>query len=244
MAAIITVNNRALELLPDGRLADLADWNEDVAQSLAAKEDITLTDEHWEVISLLRIYYAEFHVSPIRKLLKRTITERLGAEKADDSYLAKLFPQNVLIQGTRIAGVPVPMLDAELDQDYYTAKSRSRDRVGLNNIEFEGKIYYTFPSGNLAHAEDWSEALAVHLAKQQDLELTAEHWEVLNFMRGFYFKYGIAPMVKLLKKHLSETLGNDKANNDYLYRLFPNGPARQGSIIAGLPEPQGCIDPE
>lgn len=242
--AAITVNNRALELLPDGRLADLADWNEDVAQSLAEKEGITLTDEHWEIISILRIYYAEYHVSPIRKLLKKTIVERLGPEKADDSYLAKLFPQNVLIQGTRIAGVPVPMLDAELDQDYYTAKTHSRDRVGLNSFEFEGKVYYTFPSGNLAHAEDWTESLAVYLAERQNLSLTAEHWEVINFLRGFYFKYGIAPMVKLLKKHLAETFGSEKANNSYLYSLFPNGPSRQGSIIAGLPEPQGCIDPE
>jgi tRNA 2-thiouridine synthesizing protein E len=49
-------------------------------------------------------------------------------------------------------------------------------------------------------------------------------------------------MVKLLIKHMAEEHGKDSANEEKLYKLFPGGPSRQGSRIAGLPEPQGCID--
>jgi tRNA 2-thiouridine synthesizing protein E len=61
-------------------------------------------------------------------------------------------------------------------------------------------------------------------------------------MRQFYFKYGITPMVRLLMKNMRDELGASKGSNEYLYKLFPGGPSRQGSRIAGLPEPQGCID--
>jgi len=49
-------------------------------------------------------------------------------------------------------------------------------------------------------------------------------------------------MVKILIKYMSEELGSDMANKEHMYELFPGGPAKQGSRIAGLPSPQGCID--
>ena len=72
--------------------------------------------------------------------------------------------------------------------------------------------------------------------------MTDEHWNVLNFLRGFYFQYGVAPMVKILIKHMSDEFGKENVNRDRMYELFPRGPAKQGSRIAGLPSPQGCID--
>jgi tRNA 2-thiouridine synthesizing protein E len=51
-------------------------------------------------------------------------------------------------------------------------------------------------------------------------------------------------MVKILMKYMAEDIGPEHASKEYLYRLFPKGPSRQGSRIAGLPEPQGCLDPD
>ncbi len=51
-------------------------------------------------------------------------------------------------------------------------------------------------------------------------------------------------MVKILMKYMAEDIGPERASREHLYQLFPKGPARQGSRIAGLPEPQGCIDPD
>lgn len=111
-----------------------------------------------------------------------------------------------------------------------------------NRVAFEGKLYALTPTGNLLEPADWSERLAAHMAGQEGIVLTDAHWEVIYFLRGFYFEFGITPMMKILIKHLRVELGEHKAGSDYLYRLFPAGPARQGSRLAGLPEPIGRID--
>ena len=74
------------ELLSDGRLADLDSWNEDVANQLAAKDGIKLGEDHWQVINAMRDYYHEFNVSPVKKLLKRSLKERSkSADRGSDA---------------------------------------------------------------------------------------------------------------------------------------------------------------
>ncbi len=87
-----------------------------------------------------------------------------------------------------------------------------------------------------------AKTVAYFMARQEGIELSENHWEVINFLFEFYFTYGISPMVEIIMKHLEEDFGKECANKEYLHNLFPKGPARQGSRIAGLPEPQGCID--
>ena len=138
------------------------------------------------------------------------------------------------------------MLDAERDQSFYTT-SRVPDPGAVNHFvdefEFEGERIKVFSRGNLVHPEQWNERLAEFMAAKENLELSREHWEVLRFLRQFYFQYGISPMKRLLMKHMEGQFGPEKSSEEYLYHLFPEGPSRQGSRIAGLPEPQGCIDP-
>ncbi|MDH5765510.1 MAG: TusE/DsrC/DsvC family sulfur relay protein [Gammaproteobacteria bacterium] len=96
--------------------------------------------------------------------------------------------------------------------------------------------------GNLIERYAWSEAMAEFLAGKEGIALTDDHWEVINFIRGFYNEYLISPMIKLMIRHMQETMSDEKSNKDYLYQLFPEGPAKQGARIAGLPHPVGCID--
>jgi tRNA 2-thiouridine synthesizing protein E len=42
-------------------------------------------------------------------------------------------------------------------------------------------------------------------------------------------------------KTIGERFGPGKAKSAYLYRLFPEGPARQACKYAGLPKPTGCV---
>ncbi len=99
-----------LELLPNGRLTDIRQWTPEVAESIAEYEGLTLNPEHWAIIELMRDFYARYNISPVARLLKKNIKRQLGAEFANDEYLDSLFPNNVMIQGTRIAGLPVPLL--------------------------------------------------------------------------------------------------------------------------------------
>jgi tRNA 2-thiouridine synthesizing protein E len=71
--------------------------------------------------------------------------------------------------------------------------------------------------------------------------MTPEHWEVVNFLRGYYNEYQIAPAIRVLVKQMKVAFGPEKGNNKYLYELFPYGPAKQACKIAGLPKPTGCI---
>lgn len=233
----------------DGRLKNLGEWTENTAKTLAEKDGIVLTPAHWEIIGLMREYYQSFNISPIKKLLKKMIQERYGADKTSDSYLAGLFPNGVLAQGSKIAGLPEPMLDAEIESHHYVATKKHTPAAPApavayytGEVEFQGKRYKLHEKGNLVNPDEWSEALANFMAKKEGITLTPDHWEVLNYLRRFYFKYGIMPMVRLLMKHMREDFGAAKSSHDYLYQLFPGGPSRQGSRIAGLPEPQGCID--
>jgi tRNA 2-thiouridine synthesizing protein E len=87
----------------------------------------------------------------------------------------------------------------------------------------------------------WSEELAVLIAKDEDIEMNGEQWEVVNFLREYYDEYQIAPAIRVLVKAVRKRLGEDKGTNKYLYELFPYGPAKQACKIAGLPKPTGCI---
>ena len=108
-------------------------------------------------------------------------------------------------------------------------------------FELNGKTYETDEEGYLVNLGDWSEDVAGFLAQQEKIDMTGNHWEVVNFLREYYSDYQIAPAVRVLTKAIGKKLGADKGNSKYLYELFPYGPAKQACKIAGLPKPTGCI---
>ena len=95
--------------------------------------------------------------------------------------------------------------------------------------------------GFLLKIADWSEEIALEMAAEDDIELSSEHWEVINFLREYFEEYEFAPAVRILTKAIAKKLCNDKGNSRYLYSLFPYGPAKQGCRFAGLPKPTGCV---
>ena len=108
-------------------------------------------------------------------------------------------------------------------------------------LEVNGKSIETDEEGYLVDLNDWSEDAAKLLAVEEKVDMTAEHWEVINFLREYYNEYQIAPAIRVLTKAVAKKLGPDKGNNKYLYELFPYGPAKQACKIAGLPKPTGCV---
>ena len=108
-------------------------------------------------------------------------------------------------------------------------------------IEFNGQKIETDHQGYLKVVSDWSPELALIIAKEEEIELTDAHWEVINFVRDFYLEYNTSPAIRMLVKAMAKALGEDKGNSLYLYKLFPKGPAKQATKIAGLPKPARCI---
>jgi tRNA 2-thiouridine synthesizing protein E len=109
------------------------------------------------------------------------------------------------------------------------------------SFEYNGRNYETDEEGYLQNLSDWSEEVASHMAEQENIHMTENHWEVVNFLRNYYTEYQIAPAIRVLTKAIGKKLGPDKGNSKYLYQLFPYGPAKQACKFAGLPKPTGCI---
>jgi len=98
----------------------------------------------------------------------------------------------------------------------------------------EGQVL-TDSEGYLVDPADWSEAFARALAAVEGLALTAEHWEVIRFLRASYARQGTQATVRDMIAHFRATWGQERGSNRYLHRLFPRGgPQKQGNRLAGL----------
>ena len=104
----IEVNGKVYETDEEGYLANLNDWNPEVATAMAKDEDVELNDSHWEVINFLREYYEEYQIAPAVRVLTKAIGKRLGPEKGNSKYLYELFPYGPGKQACKYAGLPKP----------------------------------------------------------------------------------------------------------------------------------------
>ncbi|MGO3345284.1 MAG: TusE/DsrC/DsvC family sulfur relay protein [Marinomonas sp.] len=92
----------------EGYLLNLTDWTPELAEILAKKESLELTEMHWEIIHLLRRFYQKFEVSPAMRPLVKAVTKELGTTKGRSIYLMKLFPGSPPKLAAKIAGLPKP----------------------------------------------------------------------------------------------------------------------------------------
>jgi len=56
-------------------------------------------------------------------------------------------------------------------------------------------------------------------------------------LRNYYDEFAMVPSLKVLIKTIQDQYGVGHADRRRLYKLFPKGPSKQGSRIAGVPEP-------
>ncbi|MGV3346056.1 TusE/DsrC/DsvC family sulfur relay protein [Enterobacteriaceae bacterium LUAb1] len=106
---------------------------------------------------------------------------------------------------------------------------------------FNGKEIVRDAQGYLKQMNDWNEALALLLAAEDNITMTEAHWEIVFFVRDFYQEFNTSPAIRMLVKAMKQKYGEEKGNSRYLFRLFPEGPAKQATKIAGLPKPAKCL---
>jgi len=100
---------------------------------------------------------------------------------------------------------------------------------------YDGVTVELNDEGFFEHPDQWTEEMAVELARAEGIEpLTEQHWKVIRFMRSEYFAKGTGPTVRALGKTSGVSVKE-------LYELFPKGPAKVAAKIAGIPKPRGCI---
>ena len=104
----LRIDGRDIALDKDGYLIDLADWDSNVANALAAQENISLSPAHWEIITLLQEFYRDFELSPAMRAFVKYTEKKLGPEKGRSIYLLQLFPPSPAKVASKIAGLPRP----------------------------------------------------------------------------------------------------------------------------------------
>lgn len=96
--------------------------------------------------------------------------------------------------------------------------------------------------GFLENAADWAPETAIAIARESNIELSDNHWEIIDLLRLFYKEHEVSPPSnRLFVKAVKEQLGEDKGNSIYLMQLFPGTPAKTACRIAGLPRPTNCL---
>ena len=97
-----------IETDAEGYLKDLSQWSREVAVALAGDAGLTLGDDHWRLIGVVRDFYRETGVSPAMRPLVKLARERLGAEFGSSIALMQLFPGNPAKVVARVGGLPRP----------------------------------------------------------------------------------------------------------------------------------------
>ena len=87
--------------------------------------------------------------------------------------------------------------------------------------------------GYLANADEWNKEIAAELAKEDGIELTEKHYEVLDYLRNENEAGAGLTIRKVGKSGIVDIKG--------LYQLFPGGPLKLSSKYAGIPKPTSCV---
>lgn len=72
-------------------------------------------------------------------------------------------------------------------------------------------------------------------------DISHDQTMVANFIQHFYQQYNTYPNMRVLIRHLEKIWHPSKANSLYLYQIFPEGPIKEASLLAGLPPPRKCL---
>jgi tRNA 2-thiouridine synthesizing protein E len=106
--SMLEVEGGEIALDKDGYLVRLDDWSEAVAMALAERDGLALQAAHWEILYLLRAFYAEYQLSPATRPLIKYAALKLGPEKGNSLCLNHLFKGTPAKLAAKLAGLPKP----------------------------------------------------------------------------------------------------------------------------------------
>lgn len=106
----LAVGDRIVHLDELGFLVDPSEWDNAVAEALASRQNVELTEDHWKVIGFMRAFLAEHGIAPDARFVMRYLDERAAARgKTGRDLLFELFPYGYVGQACRIAGMRQPL---------------------------------------------------------------------------------------------------------------------------------------
>ena len=98
---------------------------------------------------------------------------------------------------------------------------------------YAGKTVEVNEEGYLLNVADWSKEIALEMAKENSIELTDKHFEVIEFLRKRTSCRASLTIRKVGNSGIVDIKG--------LYQLFPAATLKFSSKYAGIPKPASCI---
>ncbi len=87
--------------------------------------------------------------------------------------------------------------------------------------------------GYLNDFSQWTKEVGAEIAKENEIDMSDKHWEVITYLQN-KFKNEEALSIRGIKK-------SGIINIKEFYELFPKGPLKVSTKIAGIPKPKSCI---
>lgn len=87
--------------------------------------------------------------------------------------------------------------------------------------------------GYMTNPNEWNHEIAIEMAKEANLTLTEKHFAVLEYLRA----KALSGETLTIRKIGSSGIVDIKE----FYQLFPGGPLKLASKLAGIPKPTSCV---
>lgn len=104
----LQLGDRTVPTDDEGYLLDPSDWDETIAEELAAREQVALSPAHWAVVRFMRGYYETHQIAPDARHVVKYLAGYLGASGTGRNDLFVLFPYGYVKQACKIAGMRKP----------------------------------------------------------------------------------------------------------------------------------------
>jgi tRNA 2-thiouridine synthesizing protein E len=104
----------------------------------------------------------------------------------------------------------------------------------MPTTEIAGVTVDVNEEGYLTDPGQWTREIGEAIASELGIEMTDAHWKVIEFLQRDYAEKGTMPTIRRIKN-----AGGIPTKE--LYALYPDGPLKKSSKIAGLPKPASCI---
>ncbi|HNL84177.1 MAG TPA: TusE/DsrC/DsvC family sulfur relay protein [Chitinophagales bacterium] len=96
-----------------------------------------------------------------------------------------------------------------------------------------GKTIQVNDEGFMTDFSQWDENVGTALATEANIEMTPRHWDVIHYLQEQYKNE--VPLT------IRKVGGSGVVTIKEFYELFPNGPLKTSTKIAGIPKPASCI---
>ena len=93
--------------------------------------------------------------------------------------------------------------------------------------------------GYLVNPHDWTPDFTQQIAREEELDLGADHWTVIHFIREYFEEHQVIADVRHVTAYLSAEMNIDKKKaKAILVNMFPYGYVKQACKLAGMKRPR------